>query len=96
MRAITENRAWPRSKSAKFPDGAESCVDDPELTREGQSSVPETLRLLRQKLERTSTSVQDLRDPANTLERPTHKTRATAITNKIPRPPRTKPNITKR
>ena len=70
-------------------------IDDLELTRGGQSSVPKTLCLLHQKLECTSTSVQDLHDLANTLEQPTHKTRATAITNKIPRPPRTKTFITK-
>ena len=43
-------------------------IDDPELMRRGQSSVPKTLCLRCQKLECTSTSVQDLRDLANTLE----------------------------
>ena len=52
-------------------------IDDPELTREGQPSVPETLLLLRQKVERLSKPIQTLRDLADILERPTQKPCAT-------------------
>ena len=43
-------------------------IDDPELTREGQPSVPETLLLLRQKVECLSKPIQALRDLADILE----------------------------
>ena len=43
-------------------------IDDPELTREGQPSVPKTLLLLRQKVERQSKPIQALRDLADILE----------------------------
>ena len=52
-------------------------IDDPELTREGQPSVPETLLQLRQKVERLSKPIQTLRDLADILERPTQKPCAT-------------------
>ena len=43
-------------------------IDDPELTHEGQPSVPETLLLLRQKVECLSKPIQALRDLADILE----------------------------
>ena len=43
-------------------------IDDPELMREGQPSVPETLLLLRQQVECLSKPVQALRDLAHILE----------------------------
>ena len=70
-------------------------IDDPEQMREGQSSVPETLLLLCQQVECLSKPVQALRDLADILEQPTHKTHTTAVTNKIPKLLRTKTNITK-
>ena len=43
-------------------------IDDPELMHKGQPSVPKTLLLLRQKVERLSKPIQALRDLADILE----------------------------
>ena len=58
-------------------------LDDPELTHKGQPSVPETLLLLHQKVKHLSKPIQALCDLADILERPTQKSRAMAIMNKI-------------
>ena len=42
-------------------------IDDPELTCEGQPTVPETLLLLHQKVERLSKPIQALHDLADIL-----------------------------
>ena len=48
------------------PDAVQ--IDDPEQMCKGQPSVPDTLRLLHQRVECMSTSVQGLHDLANALE----------------------------
>ena len=45
----------------------EFCIDDPELMREGQPSVPKTLLLLHQKVKRLSKPIQALHDLADIL-----------------------------
>ena len=73
----------PISTPPQSVHGHANHVDDPELTRNGQPSVPETLLLLHQKVERLSKPIQALHDLADILVQPTQKLRATAFTDKI-------------
>ena len=81
--AIVQNSSMARA-SVDPGQGLDAVqIDDPELMPERQPSVPETLLLLRQKVERLSKPIQALCDLADILEPPTQKPRAMAIMNKI-------------